>query len=193
MEHARSRAAACLVGPPPPAPVPATLVEAFLALQDRPGPWLHVGNPPRACTGAEIVTLARRWRRAFTAAGVARGDRVAILLPNDERFVGAFFGAMLAGAVAVPLSWPVSGVDARRKLDAGPIHTSSSRIASDERRGSASTAVAPSEAASDSAPSINRRATPRPRNAGSTSTHPTTCTPARSPSKQGSRRYSRWS
>lgn len=101
----------------------ATLTEAFLSLADRPGNWLQVGAAqcPRAYTGAEVVGLARRWRRALTEAGVRRGDRVALLLPNDERFVGAFFGALLCGAAAVPLAWPATTLDIRRVLALRPL------------------------------------------------------------------------
>ena len=38
------------------------------------------------------------------ALGVAHGDRVGILLPNDERWLALFYGAALAGAVAVPIN-----------------------------------------------------------------------------------------
>lgn len=106
-----------------PAGGPATLVEAFLSLADRPGTWMQVGpaQSPRPYTGAEVVELARRWRGALTEAGVRRGDRVALLLPNDERFVGAFFGALLCGATAVPLAWPATTLDSRRVLALRPL------------------------------------------------------------------------
>ena len=96
-----------------------TLVEAFLGLTDRIGPWLHVGPAlaPRVYTGPQVVEEARRWRRALQEAGVRPHDRVAVILPNDERFIGAFFGTMLAGATPIPLSWPVSGLDAAKKLE----------------------------------------------------------------------------
>lgn len=103
---------------------PETLLDAFLALADRPGPWLHVGAPsaPRTYTGAAALALARGWRDALRRAGVSGGDRVGVMLPNDERFVGAFFGAQLAGGVPVPLAWPVSGLDSRRRVaDLGPL------------------------------------------------------------------------
>ncbi len=111
-----STLAPMLAGPALPPGAPTTVVEAFLALADRPGAWLHAGSQaqPRALTGRDVVELARRWRRALREAGVRRGDRVALLLPNDERFVGAFFGAMLAGAAPVPLAWPATTLDGRR-------------------------------------------------------------------------------
>ena len=43
----------------------------------------------------------RRFARALQDLGVQPGDRVAIMLPNSPQFVIAFYGALLAGAVAV--------------------------------------------------------------------------------------------
>jgi len=59
------------------------------------------------------LSFAEMYERARTAAGglremgVARGDRVAIILPTGPEFMDAFFGAVLAGAVPVPLYPPV--------------------------------------------------------------------------------------
>lgn len=105
---------------------PTTLVEAVLALEGLRDPWLHTGSQAdrHVVNGQEILALARRWRSALQTAGVRPGDRVALCLPNGESFVGAFFGVLLAGAAAVPLSWPVSALDAERKLLAlGPLLT----------------------------------------------------------------------
>jgi acyl-CoA synthetase (AMP-forming)/AMP-acid ligase II len=43
---------------------------------------------------------------ALGALGVARGERVALVLPTSPEFFAAFFGALLAGAVPVPLYPP---------------------------------------------------------------------------------------
>ncbi|MCK6504008.1 AMP-binding protein [Myxococcota bacterium] len=99
-----------LHGPPLPAlPFP-TLVAALHALEHRPGPWLTVvqGKADRVFSGAELLVLARRWRAAARAAGLQAGDRAIVLMPNDERFVAAFAGALLAGATAVPLAFPAT-------------------------------------------------------------------------------------
>jgi acyl-CoA synthetase (AMP-forming)/AMP-acid ligase II len=58
----------------------------------------------------ERVTFAQLWERAsrvaggLRAAGLERGDRAAILLPNGLDWVLAFWGAQLAGVVAVPVN-----------------------------------------------------------------------------------------
>jgi long-chain acyl-CoA synthetase len=60
--------------------------------------------------GGERVTFGQLWDRAarvaggLRAAGLQRGDRAAILLPNGLDWVLAFWGAQLAGAVAVPVN-----------------------------------------------------------------------------------------
>src|SRR3954447_10403658 len=60
--------------------------------------------------GGESLTYGELWDRAarvaggLRAAGVQRGDRAAILLPNGSDWVLAFWGAQLAGAVAVPVN-----------------------------------------------------------------------------------------
>src|SRR5579863_1698353 len=56
------------------------------------------------------INYAQLWERAsrvaggFRAAGIARGDRVAIRLGNSLEWCVAFFGAQLAGAIAVPVN-----------------------------------------------------------------------------------------
>ena len=60
--------------------------------------------------GGERVTFAQLWERASRVAGGLRGaglerhDRAAILLPNGLDWVLAFWGAQLAGVVAVPVN-----------------------------------------------------------------------------------------
>jgi fatty-acyl-CoA synthase len=107
-----------LAGPPEAAPRAATL-PGLLASQPDATPWLifHRGDHREILDGAAARALAAGWARAFADAGIRDGDRVAILLPNAPSFVGAFFGALLLGAVPVPLPWPViPAADTRRSL-----------------------------------------------------------------------------
>jgi long-chain acyl-CoA synthetase len=55
-------------------------------------------------TYAELLTQASKFAAALQAQGVSKGERVAIMLPNCPQFVIAFFGTMLAGAIAVNTS-----------------------------------------------------------------------------------------
>jgi acyl-CoA synthetase (AMP-forming)/AMP-acid ligase II len=69
--------------------------------------------------GAERLTYATLWDRAarvaggLRAAGIRRGDRVAIRLANGVAWCVAFFGVQLAGAVGVPVNMRL----ARREVD----------------------------------------------------------------------------
>jgi acyl-CoA synthetase (AMP-forming)/AMP-acid ligase II len=56
---------------------------------------------------AELHERARAMAGKLAALGVAPGDRVALVLPTGLGFMDAFFGALYAGAVPVPLYPPV--------------------------------------------------------------------------------------
>ncbi len=87
--------------------------------RDRPDSLVHllratVERDPDAVAllevGGESVSYDQLWERAgrvaggLRAAGIERGDRVALRLPNGIDWVLAFFGAQLAGAVVVPVN-----------------------------------------------------------------------------------------
>ena len=61
----------------------------------------------QALSWAEVYVRARQVAAALMARGVGPGERVALVLPTSPGFVDAFFGAVLAGAVPVPLYPPV--------------------------------------------------------------------------------------
>jgi long-chain acyl-CoA synthetase len=60
--------------------------------------------------GGGTLTFREFWDRAarvaggLAAAGVKRGDRVAIRLPNGNDWCLAFFGGVLAGAIVIPVN-----------------------------------------------------------------------------------------
>ena len=55
-------------------------------------------------TYAQLDDQASRFASALQSLGVRPGDRVAILLPNCPQFLIALFGALKAGATAIPLN-----------------------------------------------------------------------------------------
>src|SRR5919201_686658 len=55
-------------------------------------------------TYAELLGLVCRTAHVLRGAGVERGQRVALLLPDGVAWTAAFFGALRIGAVAVPLN-----------------------------------------------------------------------------------------
>lgn len=62
----------------------------------------------RAYPYAELAADARRHARHFIAEGVAPGDRIAMIAETGPGFAAAFFGAVYAGALPVPLPLPTS-------------------------------------------------------------------------------------
>ena len=58
-------------------------------------------------TWREVATRAEEVCGGLQAAGVRRGDRVALVYPTSFDFVFSFFGVLLAGAVPVPLEPPL--------------------------------------------------------------------------------------
>jgi fatty acid CoA ligase FadD28 len=78
---------------------------------------------------AETITYSQLHRRSLNVAQEVRlhgstGDRAVILAPQGLNYIDAFFGALQAGLIPVPLSVPLGGaVDERVKsvlLDAAP-------------------------------------------------------------------------
>jgi benzoate-CoA ligase family protein len=63
---------------------------------------LRVGE--RRFTYEEVDLLARGFERRLRDEGVVPGDRVILALPDGERYVGALFGILRAGAVGVMLN-----------------------------------------------------------------------------------------
>jgi fatty-acyl-CoA synthase len=60
-------------------------------------------------THGGIERASARYGGALQALGLARGDRVALILPDNADFVFAFLGAIRAGIVPVPI-YPPSGL-----------------------------------------------------------------------------------
>jgi acyl-CoA synthetase (AMP-forming)/AMP-acid ligase II len=88
--------------------VTATLVHHFLEAQARDRPdhellVLHDPGPVRLGYAA-VNARANQVARLLRAAGVARGDRVAILAHNGVDYVAAWFAALKLGAIAVPVN-----------------------------------------------------------------------------------------
>src|SRR5438128_1335531 len=54
-------------------------------------------------TYRQLSDLSAGWAGRLAGEGVRRGDRVAILADNDERWIGVYVGILRLGAVAVPL------------------------------------------------------------------------------------------
>jgi len=62
----------------------------------------------RAYSFSELAADARRHAAHFIAEGVQPGDRIALIAETGAGFAAAFFGAIYAGALPVPLPLPTS-------------------------------------------------------------------------------------
>ncbi|MDS0132599.1 MULTISPECIES: AMP-binding protein [unclassified Amycolatopsis] len=71
----------------------------------------------RSLTYREADAAAQAQARRLADAGVGPGDRVGLRLPTSVDFVIAFFGALRAGAVVVPLSPQVPGPELEKLLE----------------------------------------------------------------------------
>jgi carnitine-CoA ligase len=71
----------------------------------------------RSLTYRELDAASDRTGANLRSAGVGRGDRVAVLLPNGPEFVLAWFGLAKLGAVFVPLNTALKGEILRYELD----------------------------------------------------------------------------
>jgi acyl-CoA synthetase (AMP-forming)/AMP-acid ligase II len=92
---------------------PASLVAMLRATVDATPDALAIqelGGP--SVTYRELWDKAARVAGGLRAAGLSRGDRAAIRLPNSLEWCVAFFGIQLAGAVAVPVNMRFSDVEA---------------------------------------------------------------------------------
>ena len=64
------------------------------------------GDQPVDLSYADLYRDAAALAAGLRALGLDRGDKVAIMLPTGREFFAAFFGALVAGAVPVPLYPP---------------------------------------------------------------------------------------
>ncbi len=86
--------------------VPPTLVAAVKALSgdtQRGFVFVRPDGSERFCSFHEVHEEAARRGAHLAARGVAKGDRVAMVIPDGDEFVLSFLGAVFAGAVPVPI------------------------------------------------------------------------------------------
>ncbi len=149
-----------LSGGPAPRPRHATLQAALeTAAQSRWGlSFRDAQERDRSLTFSELRANAAGTAGALRELGVRRGDRVAIVLPTGPDFVDAFFGALLCGAIPVPLYPPVrlGRLDEFHLRTARMLHVSGARIVLSDARISRLLGVAVAQAR----PSLGLREVP---------------------------------
>jgi acyl-CoA synthetase (AMP-forming)/AMP-acid ligase II len=95
-----------------PETIPAAVAATIAARPDAEA----VVEPDRRVTYRELGELVRSATRAMLAAGVERGDRVAIWAPNGLGWIVAALGAQSAGAALVPINTRFKGEEAAHVL-----------------------------------------------------------------------------
>jgi len=89
-----------------------TLTAALLGVaDDEARGYSHLTSekePARQVSYAALYRRARRFAAALQGLGVQRGDRVGLILPDSAEFIDGIYGAMLAGAIAVPIYPPMN-------------------------------------------------------------------------------------
>jgi len=106
------------------APYPArTLVDYLRDTADARPDHPSVLFKGRRVSYGEIDRLSDRFAAALAAAGIRRGDRVALMLPNCPQFLIAEFGAWKAGAVVFPLNPTYTAAELE-----GPLKESGARV-----------------------------------------------------------------
>ncbi|HKE15034.1 MAG TPA: fatty acyl-AMP ligase [Kofleriaceae bacterium] len=66
------------------------------------------GEEPEFVSFAALGRRAARVAAALQEHGVGKGDRVGLILPDSAEFVDAIYGAMMAGAIPVPVYPPLA-------------------------------------------------------------------------------------
>ncbi|BDG10136.1 AMP-binding protein [Anaeromyxobacter paludicola] len=96
-------------GPPAPPPRHATVNEALAAAARHPSgaTFVDLREREERRSWREVRDRARAVAGGLVRLGVRRGDRVALVFRTEPDFLAAFFGALLAAAVPVPLYPPV--------------------------------------------------------------------------------------
>ncbi|RYE88114.1 MAG: acyl-CoA synthetase, partial [Myxococcales bacterium] len=90
-----------------------TLVDAIEAAAGKaePGRGYHFleeeGRPEPFFSYAAVERASARYGGALQALGLRKGDRLAIIVPDNDEFLFTFFGAMRAGIVPVPIYPPL--------------------------------------------------------------------------------------
>src|SRR4029077_8783108 len=94
-----------------------TLDRAFSEAVEQFGDRTAILDGPKRVTYAELGSLVARVASGLSRRGVAKGDRMAIWLPNSLEWVATFFAAMRLGAVVVPINTGLSIDEARYLIE----------------------------------------------------------------------------
>ncbi|GAB2658698.1 FadD3 family acyl-CoA ligase [Nocardia goodfellowii] len=94
-----------------------TLPQLVQRAADRFGAAEAIVDGPLRLSFTALADRVRRAAGAFAAAGIDKGDRVAIWAPNSAEWIIAAFGALTAGAVLVPVNTRFRAAEAADVID----------------------------------------------------------------------------
>jgi amino acid adenylation domain-containing protein len=80
-----------------------TLDDIFAATVESHGPAIAIDHPSGSMTYHELDAWTSRIAQDLRKGGVARGNRVAVIVPRSVQSVAMFWGTVKAGAVYVPI------------------------------------------------------------------------------------------
>jgi fatty-acyl-CoA synthase len=85
-------------------------LNAYEGLHDRGVTFVGAQGPGKDLTVSyhELRLLTQKRAAQYSALGLAKGDRVALVVPEGEHFIPAFLGALWIGLIPVPLYPPLS-------------------------------------------------------------------------------------
>src|SRR5690349_16107229 len=72
---------------------------------------LKGGKEIAALNFGQAWKVATQWAALFAERGLKQGDAVVLALPNNDAFVGAYYGSLIAGLVPAPVA-PLRRVEA---------------------------------------------------------------------------------
>src|SRR5713226_2776073 len=73
-------------------------------LREGRGDWLAIADPWRSLTYAELAAASARFAAGLRGAGIERERRIALVMLDTIDFPVAFWGALRAGVVPVPVN-----------------------------------------------------------------------------------------
>lgn len=93
-------------------PTRLNVAEEFIGRPAREHPdRLAILGEPQPVTYAQLASLTARVAGALASLGCRAGDRVLLVLPDSAEFIASFFGAVMAGAIAVPVNSAARSAD----------------------------------------------------------------------------------
>lgn len=116
LEQSDSGVNAALVAPSVESRRCTTLGQTLHAAQDAHGAKAAVVWGDRTLSYADLLRRSRAVAAGLTAAGLQRGDRCALWLPNTGEFVELYFGMAMCGVIAVPVNFRFTAREAEHVL-----------------------------------------------------------------------------